>query len=191
MRIKTLISLMLISLAPSFSFAVSSTGPGGIKYNLEPIVGFETTYRNTPTPHTSTRAIYGARATAGVDLLMGELEYTKGSDTKTFSTAPESVKNTDEKAKLGIRSTYHFNSYLFISGRLGGQATKNIREETNGGVVTITEPPIKYHPYAGASLGLRFGSVASISLGTTMIFKDSKDPSKNDVQNTVSARFGF
>lgn len=187
---RSIYAFVMLTGVSSVAFAAPSL-PKGINYRIEPLVGYETVYRSLPTPHTSTRTMYGARVIVGVEAISAELEYTKGSDTENYQSAPESVKNTDEKAKLGLRSTYNFNNYLFASGRAGAQATKNIREETNGGVVTRTEPPITYHPYAGANLGVRFGSIVSVSLGSTMVFKDNRDMSKNDVQNTVSVNFGF
>ena len=170
--------------------AAGSVSLGGKGLRLEPIVGYETLYRDTPTPHTTTRTVVGARVVAGIDLISAEVEYTKGSDTENFSTAPEKIFSEDEKAKLGLRSTHRFNEYLFVSGRAGGQGTRGYKEETSGGVITRTENPIKYHPYAGVSLGLRFGAFFSISAGSTMVFKDNSDMSKNDVQNTLSISVG-
>lgn len=170
--------------------AGTSVNLGSNAFRIEPIAGYETVFRDTPTPHTATRVIYGGRLVLGSGFLSGELEYTKGSDTENYSVAPEKVFTEDEKAKLGLRLTHPFNQYLFISGRLGAQASRGYTEETSGGVMTRTEIPIKYLPYAGASLGVHVGSFISISAGTTMVFRDSSDMSKNDVQNTVSISIG-
>lgn len=172
------------------SSAASFTLSKGAGYQLEPLYGYETVYRDYPSPHLNTRAMYGARLTVGSDLISGELEYTKASDTEDFSTAPEKVKTEDERLKLGVRSTYRFNNFVFASGRLGGQATKEIRESTSGGVETRTEEPIKYNPYAGASLGIRLGPI-SLSVNSTVIFRDGSDMSKNDYQNTFSVGVGY
>jgi hypothetical protein len=163
--------------------------PAGVKYTISPIVGYETVFRTLPTPHTATRTIFGARLTAGTDIASGELEYTKGKDTELYAVAPEKIVTDDEKLKLGLRSTYRFNEYFFATGRLGGQATKEIRTQTSAGIDTKTEDPIKYNPYLGAHLGVRFGPVA-ISLGATAIIKDTSDVSKNDIQHTVSISMG-
>jgi hypothetical protein len=157
---------------------------------IEPIVGYETVYRDTPSPHTATRTIYGGRVSAGVDLLSLELEYTRGADTENFSSAPEKIFSSDEKGKAGLRSTYRFNSYFFTSGRIGCQGTRGYTETTSGGVTTREENPIKYNPYAGASLGISLGSFVSITAGTTMVFRDNSDLSKNDVQNVLSISIG-
>lgn len=172
------------------SLAASFTLSKGNGYNIEPLYGYETVYRDYPTPHLQTRAMYGARVTLGVDILSAELEYTRSSDTETFSTAPETIKTDDEKLKLGIRSTYRFNDYFFSSIRLGAQATKETQEKISGGVSDKEEKPIAYNPYAGATIGIRFG-VVSVNLSSTVIFRDSSDMSKNDYQNTVSLGVGY
>lgn len=172
------------------SHAAASVSFKGAGYRIEPIIGYETVYRDTPAPHTVTRTMIGGRIVLGSDLISGELEYTKGSDTENFSTAPEKIYSEDEKAKLGIRSTYRFNNYFFTTGRLGVQGTRGFTESTSSGVVTRTDHPIKYHPYAGASLGVRLGSFLSISAGSTVVFKDNSDMQKNDIQNTVAISIG-
>ncbi|WP_413943304.1 hypothetical protein [Bdellovibrio sp. HCB-162] len=174
----------------NISSAASFTLFKGAGYQLEPLYGYETVYRDYPSPHLNTRLMYGARLTAGTDLISGELEYTKASDTEDFSTAPEKIRTEDEKLKLGVRSTYRFNNFFFATGRLGGQATKEIRKETSGGVETTKEEPIKYNPYAGASLGVKLGPI-SVNVSSTVIFRDGGDMSKNDYQNTVSVGVGY
>ena len=172
------------------ALAASFTLAKGSGYTLEPLYGYETVFRDYPTPHLQTRAMYGARVTLGADILSAELEYTKASDTENFSTAPETIKIDDERLKLGVRSTYRFNNYLYASGSLGAQATKSTQEKISGGASDKEEKPISYNPYAGASLGVRFG-VISVNVTSTVIFRDSSDMSKNDYQNTLSLGVGY
>lgn len=179
-----LASLLLVSVS---SFASNSKD---FTYTVEPIVGYETVFRPFPTPHTSTRMVYGARVIAGVPLLSGEIEYTKGQDTEDYLVAPEKIVNYDEKLKLGIRSTYNFNKYMFTSFRLGGQASKNTEEVTNTGIVTKTEHDIKYDPYAGANLGIKISRIISISAGVTAVFNDISDMGKNDYQYSLAIGIG-
>jgi hypothetical protein len=192
----------LFALIPAFfailisfpAFAAGKSGAAtlkGIGYRLEPIVGYETVFRDSPTPHTLTRTIYGARVAVGPSFLSLEVEYTKGSDTENFTTAPEKIYNDDEKAKLGLRSIYNFSSYFFVSGRTGAQATRGYTETTTDGEVVRKENPITYNPYAGASLGVHLGEFVSISAGTTIVFRDKADMSKNDIQNTISLSVGL
>lgn len=183
MKYLTLLTLFISSVSWSIS-------EKDVKYTISPLFGFETVYRDTPTPHTATHTMYGARATAGVDMISAELEYTKGSDTENFAVAPEKITNTDEKAKLGIRTTYAFNEYMNLAGRLGCQAKKTIEESTSAGLTTTTEKPIEYSPYLGAAFGVRFGKL-NIHLGTTAVIKDSNDMTKNEYQNTISVGVGI
>lgn len=182
------LALLITSTGHAASFSSSNANNLGIK--AEPLYGYETIYRLTPTPHSSTRSYYGLRLSAGKDILSGEVEYTKAADTENYATAPEMVQNSDEKLKLGVRSTYNFNKLFFVTGRLGGQATKNTNEETNVGIRTKVEKPITYSPYAGAHLGIRLGSVISVSAGTTVVFSDNKDLSRSEVQSSISFSIG-
>ena len=185
---KYLYLCFIFTVFPTITFAKVSA-PKDLKYTVSPIVGYETVFRAYPTPHTLTHMIYGARLTAGIDIASAEVEYTKGSDTENYLVAPQEIKTNQEKLKLGVRSTYRFNEFLFATGRLGGQATKTTREETSSGITTITEEPIKYDPYAGAHVGVSLGPV-SVSIGATAIIRDVNDMSKNDVQHTLSVTLG-
>lgn len=162
----------------------------GVSYRIEPLLGFESVYRATPTPHTATHMMYGARLVGGVPLLSGEIEYTNGSDTENFAVAPEKVKYTDEKVKAGLRSQFNMGSFFNITTRFGGQAKKSTEESTSAGVTTKTEKPIKYDPYLGAALGLHLGKF-TLSVGTTVIVNDVNDMQKNDVQNAITFGLGI
>lgn len=171
--------------------AAKAASKSDINYRIEPIAGLETVFRDSPTPHTSTRAIYGLRLVAGADWLSAETEYTKAEDTENYTTAPEKVVNKDEKLKLGLRTTKNLGSVFFTTFRVGGQATHHINESTSSGITTTTDKPITYAPYAGLQLGLRLGNFAQFSVGSTMVFTNNQDFSKNEVQNTVSLSLGI
>ncbi|WP_347357388.1 hypothetical protein [Bdellovibrio sp.] len=189
MRSSILLSLFVL-LASSIAAARSFTLAKGSGYSVEPLYGYETVYRSYPKGHLATRTMYGLRLTAGKDILSAEAEYTRASDTETYSTAPEKIYHQDDKYKLGVRSTYRFNNYFFSTGRLGAQATQGKEETTSGGVVTTKEKELKYDPYAGINLGIRLG-VFSLNAGTTMVFKDYSDMSKNEFQHTLSFGVGY
>lgn len=163
--------------------------PKDMKYTVEPLFGYETLFRPTPSPHTVTRTMYGVRLTIGSDLVSGEAEYTKGNDTENFLTAPEKIETQDDKYKLGLRSTYRMNEYLFASARLGGQATQSTVTTTTAGVPTVEKKPMVYHPYLGAHIGLRFGPF-SVSAGATAVIRDTSEISNNDIQHTLSISLG-
>ena len=190
--LKTTYLLFIISTFSIASFAQSrSSSNDNFKVKIEPLLGFETVFRDYPTPHTVTHQIYGLRVIAGIDTISGEAEYTKGTDTKNNSTAPEKIKFDDEKLKLGIRSSYNLTQHFLLTARLGGQARQTTREITSGGVITTEKEPIKYSPYAGAFLGINFGQYFRINAGSTVVFNDSKDMSKNEIQNTISVNIGI
>lgn len=189
MKIQILTAFLAL-MASSVASARQFTLVKGSGYAIEPLYGYETVYRSSPSPHIATRAMYGVRLSAGVDLLSGEAEYSRASDTETFSGAPEKVYHEDENYKLGIRSTYRFNQYFFSSARLGAQATKGFEESTSSGVVTRKDKDLKYNPYAGAQVGVKLG-VFSVNLSATMVFRDYSDLSKNDVQHTLSFGVGY
>ena len=147
-------------------------------------------YRDYPSIHTGTRTIFGARVAIGEPILSFEVEYTKGADTAVFSATTQTIKTDSEQMKAGIRSTYGLGSYVFVGARVGGQLTRNTRTETAGGTDTVTKTE-KTAPYAGANFGVHLGSYLTVSAGSIMIVTDTKDLSKNDVQNTISVSIGI
>ncbi len=158
---------------------------------LEPIIGFQTIYRDRPTGHTVNQTILGARLIYGQQILAGELEYTQGYATEKFSTAPEKIQTKSEQLKLGVRSTLPFLDYFSLTGRAGGQATRGKVDETNNGVITSTDIPMKVYPYAGASLGLHLSRFLTISAGSVIVFRNGLNMTKNDIQNYVSFSIGI
>lgn len=191
MNIKKLtLATLVISLMTPTVFAQKSPSLKGISYKISPLFGYETTFRSTPTPHTSTHFMYGVRLTAGVEKISGELEVTRGTDSENYLVAPETINYTDDKLKLGITSVFKLTDYLNASARLGGQAKKTTQESISGGIPTKTEDPIEYSPYAGAAIGLNLGFIG-IHVGTTVVFKDINDMQKNEYQNTLTISAGI
>lgn len=158
---------------------------------IAPLLGFETVYRSYPNPHTATHQVLGARLIIGYDRIAGEAEYTQGTDTENFATAPETVKFTEEKLKLGLRYSMKLTSLFVVQGRLGGQAKKIKTESISGGISTTDEQPIKYDPYAGLAAGVHLGPKATINVGITAVFHDINDMSKNDYQTEISVGMGI
>jgi hypothetical protein len=182
--------LLFISAFFAASLAQAQRGAKDFTYTIQPLLGFESVYRSTPRPHTVTQTMYGVRLTGGVDILSAEIEYTQSSGTETFQTAPEKIKSTDEKLKLGGRSIFRLSNVFNMSVRFGGQAKKTKEEITNGTVVTTEEMPVEYSPYLGAAFGVHIGKM-NISVGTTVVIKDANDMEKNEVQNVVAVGFGI
>lgn len=71
MASKKIILLTIMTLTcglGSFAFAKPAAKTKDIKYTISPLFGYETVFRATPTPHTATRSMYGARLTVGSTL---------------------------------------------------------------------------------------------------------------------------
>lgn len=150
--------------------------------NIEPIIGYERVQKLIPEAHTVERMYYGARATAGVSLLSAEAELTRATDTETFSNQNLTVKDLDDRLKLGLRSSYMLNSLISLQARGGVQAERKTQEQTNSGVSTTSVGKILYHPYAGASLSSRLMSNLSLTGGVTVVFHEFPNMNKNDYQ---------
>lgn len=160
-------------------------------WRLEPILGFQTVYRDSPTAHTVNQTIFGGRLVYGQQILAGELEYAQGRSTENFSTAPQKVVIKSEQLKLGVRSTLPFLDYFSLTGRAGGQATRGTVDQTSNGVTTSEDIAMKIYPYAGATLGLHLSRFLTLSAGTVVVFRNGLDMSKNDIQNYVSFSVGI
>jgi hypothetical protein len=153
--------------------------------NLEPIIGYERVQKLVPTAHSTDRLLYGVRATAGIPLVSMEAEYTQSSDTENFYDSSLTIKDSDEKLKIGVRSTLQAASFLSVTARAGGQATRNTHTETSGSTTTSTVKPITYRPYAGVLLNGHLGSKFSLSGGITVVFTNFPEMSQNEYQTTL------
>jgi hypothetical protein len=165
--------------------ASSATG------ELEPIFGYERVQKLVPTPHTKDRLIYGLRYSIGVPLLSAEAEYTRGMDQESFPTSNMDTKDTADRLKVGIRSRVRMGSFLSAFARAGGEAYRNIHEETVSGTTTRTEQPIQYSPYAGAGLNARLGKQFTLNAGLTVVFRNFPVMTQNDYQATAGFTVKF
>jgi hypothetical protein len=186
MNKRFLIPLSLLALAvPVYSFA------SPMEVAVEPIVGYERIQKFVPTAHSKDRLIYGARARAGHPLLSAEAEYTRGTDSESFPTQNLSTEDTDDKLKLGIRSSVGLARFFAIQLRAGGQAKRNTHSETVDGVTTTTVGNIVYSPYAGLGLSAQLARNLELSGSLTAVFNSFPDMSKNDYQTTLGLMVHF
>jgi hypothetical protein len=158
--------------------------PKDLQIGIEPIVGFEHVQKLAPQPHLKNRLTYGARVTAGYRFLSGEAEYTRGTHTESYPAQDLTIQDTDDKLKLGIRSGYALGRFVTISGRGGGQAKRNSRKETTGGVTHQVISAIEYDPYLGTELRAELSNKISLSVGVVAIITDVRDMSRNEYQAT-------
>ena len=189
--VRIVFAFALASFQSATTLAASVNLSSDPALRVMPIVGYETIFRDSPTPHTSSRLIYGLRVSYGIPALSGEAEYTRGNDVENYTTAPERIRNEDENLKLGLVSSYHPAEFFFVSARAGGQASQGKREVTSSGVVTTTTKDLEVNPYAGAGLGFHLSTLLTLSANTTVVFRDYKNMRENDVQSTVSLSVGI
>lgn len=182
---KILFLASIFFLVPSLYAASSTNG------ELEPIFGYERVQKLVPTPHTKDRLVYGVRYSLGVPLLSAEAEYTRGMDQESFPSSNLDTKDTADRLKVGIRSRVRMGSFLSAFARAGGEAYRNIHEETVSGATTKTEEPIKYSPYAGAGLNARLGKQFALNAGLTVIFRNFPVMTQNDYQATAGFTVKF
>jgi hypothetical protein len=159
----------------------------GVSLKVEPIIGYERVQKFVPTLHSKERLLYGARATGGIPLISLEAEYTQSSDTESFSSPTLTVKDTDEKLKLGLQSRYPLNPFISVTGRGGGQAKRNTHVETSDSGSTTSSDPITYRPYLGFLINADLPGKLNLSAGLTAVFNQFPDMSQNEYQST----FGF
>ncbi len=157
----------------------------GFAVTVEPIVGFEHVEKLTPAPHAKNRLIYGARVIAGIPLVSGELEYTRGTDREVFGDLGLTTTETADRGKVGARSSYVLGELLRFHLRAGGQLSKISREQTQGGVTTTTIESPAVKPYAGTGLSVRLAQALYASGEVVVVVNDLNDLSKNEYQTTA------
>ena len=162
---------------------MASTLP--VVVTIEPLVGFERVQKVAPTPHTQGRLMYGVRVSAGIPRVSLEGELTKASDREDFPLQGQTIQDTDERLKLGLRSRVNEGSLFSVFLRAGGQATRNTHEVTQSGATSKTIGKIAYDPYAGLGLGVSLASYFELDGGITAVFNQFPDMSKNDYQATL------
>lgn len=178
--------------APSRVWAMSGKAHG-FEYSVEPIVGYELTRRTVPTPRIHGMLIYGARVTAGRPHVSVEAEYTRGTDSESFtSPSPQSVSTTQENARLGIRSTFEAAKWTNFVFRAGGAAGRMKQVSVDaGGVSSTQDGKWDIRPYAGTGLSFNVSKVVSASLEASYVFRSLEDWRQNTVQWSGSVRMGF
>src|SRR5690606_4142144 len=101
---------------------------------VEPVFGYERVQKHEPHAHFSTRVFYGARVIAGMPYLSLEGELIRGKDTEVFASQDMTRIDTDDRLKLGLRSSYAMGSILSAHARGGLEARRNTAEVSVSGV---------------------------------------------------------
>lgn len=158
---------------------------------IEPIVGYERVQKLVPDKHTVDRLHYGARLSLGVLFLTAEATYIRANDTEEFPSQNLTVKDTTDKAQLGLRGSFKLIGVIRASARAGGQASQNTHEETRNGVYTKEVETIKVHPYAGAGLIVQLGRLFLFKSDVTTVFTKWPDMNYNEYQVTAGFAVKF
>jgi hypothetical protein len=168
--------------------ATTSFSKDGFDVTIEPIVGYNFSHSDTPTPHFISMLIYGARVTAGHKLLAAEGEFTRGSSNEGFTNPTQTVTTTKDNVKLGLRSSPPLTSWMSILARAGGQASRQKIETNQSGTSTTENGTWEIRPYAGTGLQISLAQNFSLAAEATYVFNDLKDWSRNDIQTTLSLK---
>jgi hypothetical protein len=177
--------LRVVAALSIFLLAPAAQAASLFKLGVEPIIGYERVQKLLPEPHTRQRLVYGARLTAGLLLFSAEAEYTRSGDSKEFPELGITSKETDDRLKMGLRSSIGMGALLSLILRGGVQASRSTTEDTAGGVTTKTMTPIQYDPYLGLGLSASLGGKFVLTGNVTAIFNDFPDMAKNDYQTTL------
>ena len=158
---------------------------------VEPLYGFERTYRIEPAPAKYvTRNYLGARATYGTSLLSGELEVSQSEDKDSFPDSNQSIEYTIIRALLGIKSYPIRSEYFGAYARAGGRYRKEDRTIETNGVTTEDKGEGKIDPYAGAGLTVALNNFFALDAGVTYIYNDDMPSGKEwDRQLSLSISF--
>lgn len=158
---------------------------------IEPIYGFEKTYRIEPAPAKYvTRSFLGARATYGVPLLSGELEVSQTDDEDAFPEENKTIEYSIMRAMLGIKSYPIRSQYLGAYMRAGGRYRKEDRKIKENGSVTSDKGETSVNPYAGAGVTLALSQIFALDAGVTYIYNDELPSGKEwDRQLSLSISF--
>ncbi len=178
---KVVMALGLVCLP---AHAVVSTG-------VEPIIGYERAQKLIPTPHTTERLVYGARITVGLPLISAEAEFTRATDTESFPTMALTVKDTEDKARVGARSTFRLGGMISLIARAGAQAKLVKHETTTAGVTGLIVDPIKYNPYAGVGFKFKMSRQVALTADLTVVFRDFPNMNQNDYMTTAGFVVSF
>ena len=160
-----------------------------LSVQVEPIIGFEHTQQLLPTPHLVNRMFYGARVTAGVLMVSGEAEYTHGILQEDFPGI--SQNSVSDRLKIGVRSGVGLGSLIKLTVRGGVQASKTQTTQTVLGIATTTDHPLRYDPYAGATLNVRLSNKISGSIGVVAVVRDINHLDQNEYQTTAGFAIRF
>ncbi|MEO5968586.1 MAG: hypothetical protein ABIQ95_01560 [Bdellovibrionia bacterium] len=156
---------------------------------IEPIVGYERVQQLLPTPHSVNRLIYGARVSAGLMMISGEAEYTHGVLQEDFPDLSQT--SASDRLKVGLRSGMGLGSLINLSIRGGVQASMTQTAQTVSGVTTTHYTPLRYDPYAGATVRAKLGKNFNATVSVVAVIRDINHMEDNEYQTTAGLAISF
>lgn len=187
--------LLLLAFTSTSAFAASrSMSAYGGTLTISPTVGFERVQKYYPTPHMSTRAVYGVNALYQFSVLGIEADYTHSQDDDYDVATDTKYKDSVDKLRAGLRGSFRAGNYLNWYLRGGAQATKTeITSTVQSTAVTNKKSTTKVNPYVGTGLTLRLLNAFSVSGDVVATYKPTDDPNLSDFefQPTVSFNINF
>jgi len=158
---------------------------------IEPVYGFERTYHAEPKPSRyRTEVFLGLRANYGTKLLSleGEINQANSDDTIGDVTA----KYNTQTLMLGLKLVPISGEYYNIFMRSGIRVRKKTTELTQNGVTSSTTDGPNLDPYAGAGIGIGFGSVFSLNASATLVYnRNAPAGEQYDTRYTLGAGMKF
>jgi hypothetical protein len=174
----------------SFGLCLSQSSHADLlALQIEPIIGFEHVQQLLPTIHSVNRLIYGARATAGIPMVSAEAEYTHGTLQEDFPGI--SQNSVSDRLKVGLRTGIGLGSLINVAFRGGVQASQTQTTQIISGVTSTTYDPLRYDPYAGASLNLSLSRKMNASVSVVAVFRDINHLDQNEYQTTAGFAIRF
>lgn len=188
MKTSSFIALLPLLLASTPAFA--RIDAKDVTYTIQPIIGYEAQRKENPN-RTKVVFIYGARVIAGYKILSAEGEYTHGTSNETFPASSQNIRETTDRYRLGIRSSYDLGTLFTFTLRGGGETMKRKTDTTTGGVTTTATAPSKIDPYLGLGTALHVASVLSLVGEVVVTMRDWNDMKKNDFSTTLGLEIHF
>ena len=177
----------LLWLIVPISLAQASFDVSKISYTVEPFVGYELNRLANPTRATLL-FVYGARIIAGYRMISAEGEYTHGSGNEFLPASNETIQDTSNRYRLGLRSTYDFEKFLSVTARLGGEVLMLKTATTLNGATTTSTDPTQIHPYAGLGVEVHVTPSFSLNGEAVVTFRSLSDMQKNDLSTSVGVK---
>lgn len=143
---------------------------------LEPVIGYQFLKRSYPYSHNVGMLVYGGRAVVGSQIFAGELSYSYGSTSETFSSPNVTVESSASMLRLGGRTIYPLASWISVIGRGGEQMSTSKITYTFSGTAPASPTSgsvTEWTPYIGTGFWFHFIPQILFDVEGTYLFSGS------------------